>query len=113
MAKDDYFVIVYKILAYLYDCLKNGKEPEAADLRHDGRLFRLHPQYWLYIMEHLQDGGYMEGLRITKTWGKETLVDDFDRCRITPEGIAYLVDNSMLQRVKKALKELKEIVPGV
>lgn len=28
MAKDDYFVIVYKILAYLYMKLKNGEEIE-------------------------------------------------------------------------------------
>jgi len=112
MAKDDYFVIVYKILDYLYDCLKKGKEPEAAALRHDGKLFRIHPQYWLYIIEHMQNGGYIEGLRIMKAWGQDTIVEDFELCGITPEGIAYLVDNTMLQRVKKALKEQKEIIPG-
>lgn len=112
MAKDDYFVIVYKILSYLYDCLKNGREPEAAALRHEGKLFRIHPQYWLYIMEHLQGSGYIEGLRITKTWGKDTVVEDFDCCRITPEGITYLMDNSMLQKVKRLLKDVKEIIPG-
>ena len=26
MAKDDYYVIVYQILTYLYQCLKSGKE---------------------------------------------------------------------------------------
>ena len=113
MAKDDYFVIVYKMLDYLYDCLKKGREPEAAALRHDGKLFRIHPQYWLYIIEHLLSGGYIEGLRITKAWGMETVVEDFDCCRITPDGIAYLEDNAKLQRAKKALKELKEIIPGV
>ena len=28
MAKDDYHVIAYKILAYLYTCLKEGRNPE-------------------------------------------------------------------------------------
>lgn len=27
MAKDDYFVVVYKILKYLYECLKKGEKP--------------------------------------------------------------------------------------
>ena len=31
MAKDDYFVIVYKILTYFYECLKAGKKPQAED----------------------------------------------------------------------------------
>ena len=28
MAANDYHVIVYEILAYLYDCLKNGIDPD-------------------------------------------------------------------------------------
>ena len=27
MAKDDYFVIVYRLLKYLYDCLKKSEKP--------------------------------------------------------------------------------------
>ena len=29
MAQNDYFVIVYRVLKYLYDCLKKGEKPEA------------------------------------------------------------------------------------
>ena len=29
MAKDDYFVIVYRLLKYLYDCLKKSSKPNA------------------------------------------------------------------------------------
>ncbi len=32
MAKDDYFVLVYKVLSYLYACLKKGKNIEPASL---------------------------------------------------------------------------------
>ena len=32
MAKDDYHVIVYQILAYLYQCLKKGKKIEEKNL---------------------------------------------------------------------------------
>lgn len=41
MAKDDYFVIVYKILAYLYMRLKSGEEIEAEMLMYDGSLFQI------------------------------------------------------------------------
>lgn len=33
MAKDDYFVIVYQVLKYLYECLKKGEQPESSYLR--------------------------------------------------------------------------------
>lgn len=36
MAKDDYYVIVYKIPAYLYMCLKQGKDIEPEMLMYDG-----------------------------------------------------------------------------
>ena len=36
MVKDDYHVIVYKILAYLYSCLKKGENPEKEYLLCDG-----------------------------------------------------------------------------
>lgn len=38
MAKDDYFVLVYKILAYLYTVLKEGRYPDAKMLQYDSTL---------------------------------------------------------------------------
>lgn len=32
MAQNDYFVIVYQVLKYLYECLKKGEKPEACHL---------------------------------------------------------------------------------
>lgn len=28
MAKNDYFVIAYRILTYLYECFKSGEKPD-------------------------------------------------------------------------------------
>ena len=36
MAQDDMFVVMYKILAYLYSCMKSGEEPRMSMLAHDG-----------------------------------------------------------------------------
>ena len=41
MAKDDYYVIVYKILAYLYTKLKAGEEIEPEMLMYNGTLFQI------------------------------------------------------------------------
>ena len=62
MAKDDYYVIVYKILAYLYKQLKEGKPIEPEYLMYDGTLFQINRQYWVYILWNMTDQGYIRGL---------------------------------------------------
>ena len=49
MAKNDYFVIVYKILSYLYECMKAGKEPAQEDIACDSQLFHISQRYWNHI----------------------------------------------------------------
>ena len=49
MAKDDYHVIVYKILAYLYMQLKKGENIDPEYLMYDGPLFQIDRKYWVYI----------------------------------------------------------------
>ena len=41
MAQNDYFVIVYQVLKYLYECLKKGEKPEACYLT-ASEPYRLH-----------------------------------------------------------------------
>ena len=62
MSKDDYYVIVYKILAYLYVQLKKGEVVEAEMLMYDGDLFQINRTYWVYIFENLSKDGYITGL---------------------------------------------------
>lgn len=47
MAQNDYFVIVYRVLKYLYDCLKKGEKPEARvfsciDVQYSRKLLDIH-----------------------------------------------------------------------
>ena len=53
MAKNDYFVLVYKILSYLYKCLKKGREPSEEYLKPLTKDFPIEYSYWSYIMEHI------------------------------------------------------------
>ena len=41
MAKDDMRVIMYKILKYLYECMKHDKEAELEDFAWESRLFSI------------------------------------------------------------------------
>ena len=53
MAKDDYYVIVYKILAYLYMQLKNGENTNPDFIKNDGFLFKINERYWNNKIVHL------------------------------------------------------------
>lgn len=109
MAKDDYYVIVYQILSYLYQKLKKGEDVNPKDLTPEN-LFDINEKYWLYIMEHIQKEGFVEGFE------KKTFIDgkihyDVSSIQITPAGIGYLLDNNLMKKAFKFIKEMKEIVP--
>lgn len=86
MARDDYYVIVYKILSYLYQCLKLGKKI---------------------------DEEYISNVQYDRTWCGEIIISNLDQAQITPKGIEYLDDNSLMEKAKKFLKETKEIMPFI
>ncbi len=113
MAKNDYYVIVYKILAYLYMQLKNGADIEADMITHDGKLFKINQKYWLYIIDHMLNDGFIDGLVIKKTFGNEIIILGWDDLTITPKGIDYLCNNSALEKAKEFLKDIKEITPFI
>ncbi len=112
MAKDDYFVIVYQILAYLYQCLKSGKNIEPRKLQYCGELFSIKENYWRYIIFHMQQSGLIEGVEfVTDGYMTIPYVGNLEGCMITPDGIEYLCDNSFMEKAKKFLKTAKEITP--
>lgn len=120
MAKDDFHVIVYQILAYLYQCLKSGASVEPKMLGKDSPYFiadgaPLSDRYWCYVLFQMQRMCLIEGVVFSGN------VDNYsferpvrwDGCMITPIGIEYLTDNSFLTKAKEFLKDVKGIVPFV
>lgn len=107
MAKDDYFVLVYKILAYLYTCLKEGTPPNPEMLPANSSFLNINDVYWTYIMDNLQKQGLICGLVISPAWGSRIVVSGLENCQITPDGIAYLFENDLLSRAKELLKILR------
>ena len=115
MAKDDYHVIVYQILSYLYMCLKKDIKVKGKNISHESsKYFHINKNYWSFIIVNMFNDGMITGITLTKVWGEEyPIISDLDDCRITPYGIEYLCDNSFMQKAKKFMKDVKEITPFV
>ena len=114
MAKNDYYVIAYWILAYLYACLKEGVRPNPAYIKADSEVINLSPSYWEYIMRHLYKDGYIDGISLIPVIGAENPQVRIDsNIVITPKGIEYLQNNSAMCKARDFLITLKEIIPGL
>ncbi len=109
MAKDDYFVIVFKILCYLYDCLKHGKTPDMEYLSTENKLFPVGVDYWNYIMVHLVEEGYIDHVQIIAPDGSKPFAVLKESVEITPKGIEYLQENSMMKKVFEKVKDVSNL----
>lgn len=110
MAKDDYYVIVYQILAYLYRCLKDGEDIDGDMISNNSGLYQINEKYWKYIMTNMIDQGFIRGIVIKKTAG-EVYISRLDRCEITPDGIDYLCNNSRIKRAYEYARDLMAVLP--
>ncbi len=109
MAKNDYFVIVYRILTYLYDCFMAGEQPDAGMFGPDA--LGINNGYWTNIMESISTEGYVIGVVLVPRLGGAPGIK-LVNLKITQKGIEYLQENSKMQKAADFLKSIKEIVPG-
>lgn len=110
MPKDDYFVIAYRLLKYLYDCRKKSRRPGREVL--DPDFFQIDNGYWEYILRNLFADGYVEGIDVIQICGKpDPGVKILSNFGIMPKGIQYLSENSMFAKIKGAVKDIAEMIP--
>ena len=109
MAKDDMDVIIYKILRYLYDCMKVGKGPTLEDMCYNSKLFNIPQTYWNHIIYELIKSGYVRGFiyRYTKDG---LLITITDSVAITLDGVHFLEENKRMKKVKEFLGKSFEVV---
>lgn len=104
MAKNDYYVLVYRVLMYLYNCLKNGEDIDIS---------KLTPQ-WLCIndryFEYIFDKGFILNAAYIEDYAGKHLQNDI---MISPKGISYLHENSTIQKVKRSIKGISDIVGNI
>ena len=111
MSKDDYFVLAYKLLRYLYRCLKEGTPASWDIIAPNTENFPVSQQYFTYLISHLLADGYIEGIVEMKAKAIGALVQfkETTGLAITPKGIAYLEENSTMKRVQEFLGPTGEI----
>lgn len=109
MAKDDYDVLVFKILTYLYRKLRDRYNDDLYlyPLTND---FPVQEDYFLSIFEDLEEKGYIKNLVLTKAWGGDIVGCDLSKLQITGDGIAYLRDNSRMRKLINLIKEARAIM---
>lgn len=108
MAQDDYFVIVYKLLKYLYDCLKKDVRPSSEVL--NAEFFGIADNYWEYIIRNIYQEGYVEGVTITKLYGKPGYPAVRPHFSVTPKGIQYIQENSVFEKIRGYVKDIAAII---
>ncbi len=109
MAKDDYYIIAYRLMAYLYSCLKAG---EKQNIDYIYSLSDV-PTYFDYILVNLYNDGYLEGIVKIPLLGSDYGVRVMPDVMITPKGIEFLQTNSAMSKAKDFLKTVKEVIPGL
>ena len=107
VAKDDYYIIVTKILVYLYKKYKQ-LEVDQNYILPMTKDFPIQEQQLFDTIEMMIDQGLIKG-NVTKAWGGEIIAIDYASLKILPGGIDYLQDNSKVRKICETLKEAKEI----
>jgi len=95
MAKDDYYVIVYKVLIYLYAVLKRKKVFDESEFKMIILKGRINEDYFISILELMQEDELITGLNFKKVWGNEViLVNDISDMKMSKTSFyKYISDN--------------------
>lgn len=111
MAKNDYWVVVYKILNYYFQRMKQGKEIDENEI--NASVLGITQPYLMDVYRNLFDDGFLTGSQVTCDMAGRVYIENPYVVRITTKGIEYLEDNTKMKQVYKTLKEIKEWIPGM
>ena len=107
MAKNDMYVIMYKILAYLDECMR--KNVDVNDDKFSHIVLGISEKYWAHIIDELVCHKYVRGVNVIYTTTEPIIC--INNPRVTMEGVAFMQENSMMKKAREFLKETKSILP--
>lgn len=112
MAHDDMHVLMYKVLAYLYRCMKEGVAPDAERVSCGGELFQGIPHaYWIQVMRELVDKKLVRGIAVFYSDDAPSVI--IRDPSVTLEGVEFMQENTMMRKAARFLKEAKGAIPFV
>ena len=105
----DNFAAVYKILS----TLEKAMDLPEFDIDNIGpKALGVSEQRWGCYIEMMYDVGYIKGVTVQKTITGDWMIDT-ENIRITLKGLEYLQENSIMQKIYKTAKGIKESIPGL
>ena len=107
MAHDDMHVIMYKILSYLYSCMKEGRKVNNPNI--SAEALGINHAYWTAIMVQLIERGYVKGYMVNRSDNSMTVVPV--EPTVTIDGVEFLMENSMMRRALDFLRDTKDAIP--
>ncbi len=102
MAQNDYHVVIFRILNYLYKQLKDGAEIDCKKI--SANTLEINERYFNYIILELINNNY-----ITGAYPIEVPESNYTKCKITSDinitvkGIEYLTDDLFIDKAKNIL----------
>lgn len=105
----DNFKAVYRILSVLE---KSMDLPELNVSQIDANSLGVSEQRWARYIEMMLDVGYIKGAQVTSNIDGRLAVEIDNMC-ITLKGLEYLQENSIMQRLYRAARGIKDITPGI
>ncbi len=108
MPKDDMFKLMFIILKECYLSLKKGKDVNT-DLI-SAEALEIPDKYHKEILIGLIDKGYVKGVGYERYINGLTITN-FECITITPDGVEYLKENSMMKKVAEALSMAGDLIP--
>ena len=105
----DNFKAVYRILSALEKAMDL---PEFDISQISASALGVSEQRWARYIEMMVDVGYIKGVSIQSGITNELMIEA-DDMRITLKGLEYLQENSIMQRIYKAAKGIKDVIPNI
>jgi len=104
----DNFRTIYRILSALEKSM-DVEEPDWSCI--SAEKLGVTEQRWISLMQSLVEAGYVAGVKVvsTKVSKEIYLIEP----RITLQGLEYLENNTMMKKVYRLVKGIKDIAPGI
>lgn len=101
MARDDMHVVIFKILAYIYDCMKSGKDVDKSVIGFE--TLGIPEPYWTQIMRELVEHGYVGGVTVRTTTVKDVVL--LSDPKVTLDGVEFLMENGMMSKAARLVAD--------
>ncbi len=105
----EYFSIVYRILKTIYDSMDY---PEFSEESIMPDTLHVSAPKWTAIMAELVRNEYVTGITVHEAPGCVMPLIRIVKPVLTMKGAEYLEDNTMMKRVQRTMKGIKDALPG-